>query len=240
MEISNAKTRGNLDQQVFRESKKRQTHMEDLESPPRSSAEHEYELEMERFQTMVRRGMHPEIAVTAALLYCAEHKMPPPQWLTIETTRLLCEFLGKKRRKGGRSTSPCARYLQDMIVYERWDVVRDTRERQISERENVEALRKIPRVSRELLEEREKMLECAGSDLMEAAVCASKRLQGTRAHAGPEAIKKSYLECNRQMRGRSSSLRYHFFDRRLLNSLGINIDFQRRGKKRPPIYELTV
>jgi hypothetical protein len=214
--------------------------MNELVPSALSMAEHEHEIHMERFETMLKREIHPEIAVTAALHYCAEHQMPPPQWLTMAATKLLCALIGnKQKKKRGRSVSPCARYLQDMIVYERSDVVRDTRERQISEREHVEKLRKIPSAPKALIREREKMLACAGSDWLEAFVCASKRLQTTDAHAGPDAIKKSYLEYQRESRGRISGLRYHVFDRRLLNMLGIAIDFPHRGKKLRPIYDLT-
>lgn len=210
--------------------------MGDSELSARSLAEHDFEVHMERFEAMVKYEMHAEIAITAALLHCAEHKMPPPQWLTVKATKLLCELLQKKRKKkSGRSTSPCDRYVQDRIMYERWDMVRDTRERQISERHHVEDLKKIPRVPRALLEEREGMLKWAGSDLLKAVVCASERLQGTKAYAGPDAIKKSYLQCQHHLRGRISSLRFWPFDRRLLNSLGIDIDFEKREKgTRPP------
>ena len=206
----------------------------------RATAEHEHEIHMEKFETMLKRDIHPELALIAALHYCAKHEMPTPQWLAIAATKLLCQLVGNRQtKKRGRSASPSTRYLQDMTIYERWDVVRDTRERQISEREHVEKLKKIPSAPRALVRERERMLGCAGSDWLEAFVCASKRLQGTDAHVGPDAVKKSYLEYQRESWGRISGLRFHIFDRELLNMLGIDIDFPHRGKKIRPIYDLT-
>jgi hypothetical protein len=212
----------------------------DLELSARSMAEHEHEIQMEKFETMLRRDIHPELAVTAAMHYCAKNEMPTPQWLAIAATKLLCRLLGKNTpKKRGRAVSPCARYIQDMIDYERWDVVRETREKQVQVKEQVEELKKIPGAPRTMVQERQQMHDWAGEDWLHAYECASMQLQTSVAHAGPEAIKKSYQAYQHRGRGRISSLRYHQFDRGLLDLLGITIDFACRGNKGVPLFYLT-
>jgi hypothetical protein len=48
------------------------------------------------------------------------------------------------------------------------------------------------------------------------------------------------MEYQRNGRGRISSMRYYPFDRRLLNMLGIKIDFSRKGKKVTAFSNLTL
>lgn len=206
----------------------------------RAMAEHDHEIQMEKFETMTRHEMHPELAVTAALHYCAKHAMPAPQWLAIAATKLLCRLVGNRvPKKRGRAVSPAARYVQDMIDYERWDVVRETREKQVEVRAQVEDLRKIPSASRAMVQERQQTHDWAGEDWLRAYECASMQLQTSIAYAGADAIKKSYQAYQRRGRGRISSLRYYQFDRGLLDLLGIRIDFACRGNKGVPLYSLT-
>ena len=207
----------------------------------RKMTEHEHEIQMEKFETMTRHEIHPELAVTEAMYHCAKHAMPVPTWLAIATTKLLCRLLGNRTpKKRGRAVSPAARYVQDMIDYERTDVVRETREQQANLREQVEELEAIPNAPRAMVQERQKMHEWAGEDWLHVFECASMQLQRSDAHAGPEAIKKSYQTCQRKIRGRISGLQYYRFDPALLNELGISIDFARRGNIDVPLYSLTL
>jgi hypothetical protein len=206
----------------------------------RAKAEHEHEIQMEKFEIMTRHEIHAEFAVTAALHYCATHAMPTPQWLALAATKLLCRLLGNHTpKKRGRAVSPAARYIQDRIDCERWDVVRETREKQIEVKEQTEELNGIPNAPRARVEDRQRLHEWAGEDWLHAYECASMQLQTSVAHAGPDAIKKSYQTYQRRGRGRISSLRYHQFDHGLLALLGIKIDFARRGNKGAPLYSLT-
>ena len=215
--------------------------MTDWTIDARAMAEHEHEIQMERFETMTRHEMHPELAVTAALHYCAKHAMPTPQWLAIAATKLLCRLIGNRvPKKRGRAVSPTARYIQNMIDYERWDVVRETREKQVEVKEQLEGVRQIPNVPRAMVQERERMHDWAGKDWLHAFECASMQLQTSIAHAGPEAIKKSYQACQRRGRGRISSLQYYRFDPALMNELGITLDFTCRGNKGMPLFSLTL
>jgi hypothetical protein len=214
--------------------------MADRTIDARAMAEHEHEIHMEKFETMTRHEIHPELAVTAALDYCAQHAIPAPQWLAIAATRLLCRLVGNRvPKKRGRAVSPAARYIQDMIDYERWDVVRETREKQVQVMEQVEELNGIPNAPRAMVQDRQRLHEWAGEDWLHAYECASMQLQTTIAHAGPEAVKKSYQTYQHKGRGRISSLQYYRFDPALLNQLGITVDFARRGNKGVPLYYLT-
>jgi hypothetical protein len=216
--------------------------MTDSRPSNRAMAEHDHEVQMEKFETMTRRELHPELAVTAAMHYCAEHRMAPPHWLSVAATKLLIRLLGQnqKQKRNGRSASPCARYIQDLIHQERWDVVRNTREKQILVGADVAALKRIPNAPRKMVLEREKLHQWAGKDWLHAFDCASMLLQNTAAKGGPDTIKKSYMEYQRNGRGRISSMRYYPFDRRLLNMLGIKIDFSGKGKKVTAFSNLTL
>lgn len=207
----------------------------------RAMAEHDHEVQMEKFETMRRRDFHPELAVLAAMHYCAEHHMTAPQWLNIAVTKLLIQLLGRnQKRKRGRSAAPSARYIQDMIRQERWDVVRNTREKQILVAEDVAGLERIPKAPRKMVLERQKLQHWAGKDWLHAFDCASMLLQNTAAKGGPDTIKKSYMEYQRNGRGRISSMRYYPFNRRLLEMLGIKIDFSRKGRKVTAFSNLTL
>jgi hypothetical protein len=214
--------------------------MADWTMDARAMAEHEFEIQMERFEVMTRHEIHPELAVTAALHYCAAHAMPPPQWLAIAATRLLCRLLGNRApKKRGRAVSPAARYVQDRIEAERWDVVRETREKQIHVKEQVRELNAIPSAPPSIVKDRQRLHEWAGEDWLHAFECASMQLQMSAAYAGPDAIKKSYQAYQRSGRGRISSLKYYQFDPGFLDLLGIKIDFACRGNKGRPLYSLT-
>jgi hypothetical protein len=213
--------------------------MTDSTQNARSMAEHEHGIHMEKFETMLKCEIHPEFAVIAALHYCAKNEMPAPQWLVVAATKLLCRLLGNNTsKKPGRAVSPCARYIQDMVNYERWDVVRETREKQVQVKEQVDALKTISSAPRAMMQERQQMHHWVGEDWLRALECASMLLETSLAHAGPEAIKKSYQTVERG-RGLISSLRYYQFDRGLLSLLGVTIDFRCRGNKGVPLYYLT-
>lgn len=215
--------------------------MTDETSDSRATAAHEHEIQMERFEIMTRHEIHPELAVTEAMYYCAKHAMPVPRWLAIATTKLLCRLLGNRTpKRRGRAVSPAARYIQDMIDYERTDVVRETREQQANVKEQVEDLEAITSAPRSRLQDGQKMHEWTGEDWLHVFECASMQLQTSDAHAGPEAIKKSYQACQRKIRGRISSLQYYRFDPTLLSELGITVDFACRGNKGVPLYSLTL
>jgi hypothetical protein len=215
--------------------------MTDAKRDARPIAEHEHEIRMERYEAMNRHEIHPELAVIEAMYYCAKHAMPAPQWLAIAATKLLCKLGGNRRpKKRGRAVSPTARYIQDMIDFERWEVVSVTRKKQVQVKEQLEELKRTPNASKAMVEERQRMHDWAGDDWLHALECASMQLQTSIAHAGPEAIKKSYQTCQREVQSSISNLRYHRFDPALLRELGIKLDFTRRGKKGMPLFSLTL
>ena len=183
---------------------------------------------------------HRELAVAAALRYCSQHRLNAPHWLVGEAETVLCAQLRpKKRNKRGRASNAVARYRQDMIDYERWDTVREVREKQTEILKHVEELRAISRVPRSLLQEREKMLHWVGHDWLRVYECASMMLAKTRAAGGPEAMKASYQRVKRNSKDPDQQLRYHLLDSNLDIGLRV-IQTDSRSKKVVPLYELIL
>jgi hypothetical protein len=199
------------------------------------------ELHAERLECL-RVTWHRELGVAAALDYCAKHELEVPRWVVRETPGVLCNALSRLgSKKRGRSCNPVARYRQDMIDYERYDAVRDVREKQTELREVVDELRSRTKLPAQMLEEREKMLLWVGHTWLRAYECATMILAHTEAFGGPEAMKASYLEVRRNSRDPKQALRYYILDSSFLNGLGLSthIDAPRR-KKTVPYYEMTL
>jgi hypothetical protein len=187
-----------------------------------------------------RRMFHAELGVAAALHYCTEHDLDAPRWLITAATELIFALLrNEKSKKRGRACGIVARYRQDMIDFERWERVREVREMQEELPEVVEDLRSRNAPSG-ILEEREKMRDWTGEDWLKAYECASMVLQGTDAHAGPDAMKTSYQKVQQNNRHPSQSLRYHVLGRAIECRLGLDCSFPRRVNKYVPFFDLTL
>jgi len=154
---------------------------------------------------------------------------------------MLCGLLKReKSTKRGRSCGAVARYRQDMIDYARWDQVMVVREKQKEILKQVQELRTIPKVSKSMLDEREKMLAWVGRTLNRAFECAAMLLEGSVAYGSAEAMKRSYFQVKRNNRNPDQALRYHQLSRHLLLKLGVKESHEiRPGKKTMPLYELT-
>ena len=205
---------------------------------PFNSLDELHETQLEYFKMMLDTG----VAVPAAMHYCTEHGLNAPPWLMRAATDLIVDLLKReKSKKRGRAASAVARYRQDMIDLARWDAIREVREKQKEFREDVEKLRTMPNVRRDLLEERRKMLEWLGRGSLRAYECAAMLLIGTEAFAGPDAMKKAYGRVERNSVDPKQATRYHVLQPRFLRRLGLESLLNvKPGKKFKPFYDLTL
>lgn len=201
------------------------------------SALHEHELA--RLETMAKSGV--ALAVPAALHYCVQHQLSPPPWLLPATTEMLCNLLKReKSTKRGRSCGVVARYRQDMIDYARCDQVMVVRKKQQEILKQVQELRRLSKIPKGMLDEREKMLAWVGRTLNRAFECASMLLEGSEAFGSADAMKRSYFQVRRNNKDPDQAPRYHQLSRHLLLKFGVKESHEIRPRKRAvPLYELT-
>src|SRR3954471_5828831 len=77
-----------------------------------------HERELDSMRDMIA---HKELAVAAAVDYCAEEEICPPPWLVSAAAELMRDLLMKeKAQKRGRAAGHIARYRQDLWDLERW------------------------------------------------------------------------------------------------------------------------
>jgi hypothetical protein len=185
---------------------------------------------------------HRELAIGAALHYCAANKLVPPTWLVEEAASTYCGLLKNQKatKQRGRASGIAARYRQDQIDYERWCAITEVRDKQTEIKEEVEELRSRKRRGVPVLElqDREKMLNWVGRRWVRALECASMLLRGTDAQGSPEAMKASYLRVKKH--NKDGRLRYHLLDQGFLALVGIDIQFEPKGRKFVPFYDLTI
>jgi hypothetical protein len=207
---------------------------------PYESLEQLHETELEYHKLMLASGV--PIAVPAAMYYCAKYGLNPPRWLIIESAKMLCAYLrGNVPKERGRSAGIINRYRQDAIDSARWDAVIEVRKNRASLRKDIDELRALPgRKARNILNERSKVLDWAGTNNDDAFECASLLLADTPAHGKPGTIRRSYLKVEKNMRNRATAMRYRILETQFLRLVGADITQPvSRGKKIMPLYDLT-
>jgi hypothetical protein len=183
-----------------------------------------HEQELERLRKAREAGV--VIAVPAALDYCLEHDLGPPQWLVHAASELLCELLRReKSKKRGRSAGAVARYRQDMIDFLRFNEVEVLRENQHRSIElmSVYPTCPSPQESKIYVQEARKA-EWLGSSLSRIYQCVSEVLERTDAFGSPESIKRSYRQVKRSDGNPSQAFRYYLLPYPFLHKLGIEGD----------------
>jgi hypothetical protein len=182
---------------------------------------------------------HPEVAVAAGLDYCAERKIVPPGWIVSQAADVMTPLLmGAKQGRRGRSCNPTARYRQDQIDYIRWDSVMTARENQPRIRARVVDMRNFAsELSPRYLDLEERLLQWIGHDWIRVFEVASMYLQGSFAHGGPDAVKKSYLKVQGNPRW---AARYIWVREPFRYKIGIPHPRDERGMKCRYLFELTV
>ena len=182
---------------------------------------------------------HRELAVAAALDYCAEYDVCPPRWLVLASAELTRELLKRaKSRKRGRAAAPIARYRQDLWDIERWDAVVAIRSMQKKVQREVELAQKYQVIG--YLRRQEKMLNWLGRDWLRAYECAAMYLTGRNARVGPDAMKASFLRVGRTIANPDLAMKYHLLEESFLKKLGFEgLQDRKPGTKLLPLYNLT-
>lgn len=185
---------------------------------------------------------HAELAVAAALDYCEKYDLALPSWTLSASSKAMRELLMQSRpAKRGRAGHPIARYRQDLIDYERWDTVKEAREKQPEVLEHVKQMRTHRNFPRSDLAAGEKLLKWAGKDWDRAYECAAMLLLGREAFASPGTIRASYLKVQKVFSQPTCGFRYFLYDETFLRKIGIPGSLERKqGVKIRPISDLTL
>lgn len=185
--------------------------------------------------------VHRDLAVAAALDYCARQRLSPPQWVVERAAVLLGELLvNEKGTEPGRAGNRVSRYRNDQRDAERCNAVEEVRRLRAKSKYDARLRREYgetPQNSKPLLHW-VRMLECfRRSGTFE---CASRYLDGRDARAGADAMKASYRRCIRRAGQASFPDRYYRFDEDFLATLGFpHIQDLKPGTKCVPLYDLT-
>jgi len=183
---------------------------------------------------------HRELAIAAALEYCAEEGICPPPWVVREASDLLIRFLrDEKSKKRGRAAGLIARYRQDQWDVERWDAVEEMRRIRSKINREIKMIRdsRNPRFHKRLqyYEHFRDWFRRYGT-----FECAAMYLTGRDAKAGAHTVRKSYRETKRRSGNGPTPNRYYVFDDRFLQKLGLpRVGDLKPGKKWWPLYNLT-
>jgi hypothetical protein len=198
-----------------------------------------HERELDNMKNMIA---HKELGVAAAMDYCAEERICPPQWLVLASAELMRDLLTReKSQKRGRAAGHIARYRQDLWDIERWDAVVEVRFNQKRIRARVERARAHPGYPEKALKLEEKMLAWIGRTWLRAYECAAMTLNGRDARVGTDAIKASYCRVKRNFDNPAMAMRYHLLDQRFLRKLGFEgLSDRKPGVKSLPLYDLTL
>jgi len=171
---------------------------------------------------------HRELAVTAALEYCAEEEICPPQWVIQEASALLIKFLREQKSKNtGRTAGYIARYRQDHWDVERYYAVEEIRRIRSKFEDEIKLIREESKSLGRRFEKRLRELEkhLAWFQTHGTFESASMFLRGRDARASADTIKRSHREVKRRAGNGSTPNRYYTFDDRFLRKLdlpGIN------------------
>jgi hypothetical protein len=155
-----------------------------------------------------------QLAIPAALHYCAKHGLEPPRWVVASASKLLCTVLNPKTRwKGSRSNGIVHRYRQDMIDYGRADCVEWLKERRAYNKEEIRELSRTPGDKAKLIREQFEMeVKQIGSKNDVVYDTASRVLRKTDARGSPTTIRASYKKVRKNSKDEMERYRYFVFD----------------------------
>ena len=184
---------------------------------------------------------HREIAIAAAMDYCAEVGISPPEWLTKEAANLLSRLLKSEHVNAvGRSRGPIRRYRQEMIHVDRWFAVHAVRDIASKVRRDRRILRKEGKTFSKALRERYRLEVDRRSKWLKQGTftCASLYLSGSESYAGPDAIRASYRKIER-LNAAPAANQSCVLELPFLQKLGIALDDAESGKKLLKLFDLT-
>jgi hypothetical protein len=167
-----------------------------------------------------RLTVHPELAVVAALDYCAQEKIAPPTWVVERAAVLICNLIKReKTHKRGRHAGIIARYRQDMWDIERWDAVEEMRRIKKKNRDDLAQLRSHGKkyVGTHYWTHAQRFVEWFRNGIYE---CAARTLVGRDARASAATMRASHRRCVHRSAGWTRPDRYHLFDEDFLVKLG--------------------
>jgi hypothetical protein len=96
------------------------------------------------------------------------------------------------------------------------------------------------RRARNILNERSKVLNWAGTNNDDAFESASLLLADTPAHGKPDTIRRSFLKVEKDMRNPATAMRYRILETQFLRSVGADLALGASpDKKIVPLYDLT-
>jgi hypothetical protein len=181
---------------------------------------------------------HKELAVSAALHFCAEENIVPPKWVVEGSAILLCDLLKReKSQTPGRASGNVARYRQSMWDVERWNAV-----------EQIRVLREQMKADAALIRGNQGTFEDFQTEHVAKMqrwlrrygtfACASMYLHGRYARAGVDAMRSSHRRVRRANENSKESP-YKYIDPRFLWAIGIDDRNEVPGTKWVPLYNLT-
>jgi hypothetical protein len=177
-----------------------------------NSLEEQHEATLQHYRVMFASGI--QIAVPAAIYYCAIHGLNSPRWLIFEVAMMLFSHLrGDVPKERGRSAGIVNRFRQDFIDYARWNMVFIMRDRRDWVEKEIKTYRAISGgEARAMLKKLTEERNLLGTNNDDAFACASLALAKHRACGSPHAIKRSYLKVEKNMRNPATAARYHSMD----------------------------
>jgi hypothetical protein len=186
-----------------------------------------------------RRLRIKELTIAAAMEYCAEWKIAPPQWLVTAASQLLIDLLkSQKANKRGRGGGHIARYRQHLSDLNRWDAVLIVREIRARSDSEMQIVRKRPARFRNtqdtaFVKKRRDWLHHG------TFACASMYVSRYERGVGPQAIRTSYRRIERKNRD-PGNYRSCVFDDNFLHKLGLpGLQYTRPLAKRRSLFDMT-
>lgn len=192
----------------------------------------------ERYLDGLKKTMvHKELAVAAALHFCAEERLIPPKWVLEGSAKLVCNLLKcEKAKTRGRAAGKLARYRQSMWEVERWNAVNQVRQIRTQNASDAVLIKSDPDGYEDIQKtHNRKMRQWLRHGTF---ACASMYLHGCYSRAGVDAMKASHRRV-RQAHDDPSNTNYWYIDPRFLWQVGIDDRVETPGTKWVHLYNLT-
>ena len=167
------------------------------------------------------------LAIPAALDYCAEHDVTPPQWLTERASKLLNALLHvEDQTVRKRMRRQITDYRKRQVHFARYDAVNAAKEARVDLRNESKHVKPLKsqnawRIAKNL----KLVLERLGPNDETVVAAVAHQLKKTSAAGGEEAIRKSYQKLLKEEREDRMNGKYYVFDPLFLRRIGVNDRF---------------
>lgn len=181
---------------------------------------------------------HKELAVAAALHFCAEERLIPSKWVLEGSAQLVCALLKRQKAKTrGRTAGNLARYRQGMWDVERWNAVEQIRVIRDRMKADAALLKAHPGYFEDFqiehVKKTQQWLRKHGT-----FACASMYLNGCYSRVGVDAMRASHRRVRRAGEDPANT-NYRYIDPRFLWEVGIDDRKEVPGTKWVHLYDLT-